>query len=149
MAAAISTIAFLAGGCTAVHGPVLVAIIVDAYDPNGVSISRLVSIVATGFRKDGSLGEWFNGTDWVPYPMKVAEQTPFTHSVNVLPGESTFLDLTAVMLGEAGTRLECSVYVNGTLQVGQSHGETIERIGNTERTFSSSAVVQCTFSYRN
>ncbi len=151
LAALASGITLLATGCTvAAHGPVVVAIIVDAYDTDGItSIKRLVSISATGFRKDGSLGVWFNGTDWLPYPMKVAEETPFTHSVNVLPGESTFLDLSAVMLGEADTALECSVYVNGVLQVGQSHRDKVERIGNTERTFSSSAVVQCTFSYRN
>lgn len=140
----------LAAGCVAAAKmPVVVAIIVDAYDSNGVEIKRLVSITATAWRKDGTVGVWYNGKEWVPYPMKVAEETPFSHSQTILPGESTFIELSAVLLGEPGTAVECSVYVNGQLQVAYTRRDVVGRIENTDRTFNSSAVTQCSFSYYN
>lgn len=144
-----SGVMLLATGCMAAKAPVVVAIVVDAYDANGAEIKRLVSITATAWRKDGSLGVWYDGTSWVPYPMKIAEETPFPHSQTVLVGESTFIELTAVIIGEPGISVECSVYVNGQLQVAYTRRGTVQRIENAERTFNSSAVAECSFSYHN
>jgi hypothetical protein len=136
------------------NAPATIAIVVDAYDKNGVEVNNiLIAVVATGLRKDGSLGEWSSAapdgsTTMVPYPMRIAVNPPFSHSLTVLPGESTVMEFSATMIAKVGWKLECSVYINGVFQFGDD--ETITPIANVDvQVWNGSAVVRCDVSYTN
>lgn len=159
LAALLLTTALPAAACgtpLAGPGPMQLAFLFETWDEGYAPLPHmLIAVTGTGLRKDGSLGLWYNQAAdggigaWVPYPMKVAEYTPFTHSQTVSPGEAAIMSFTGVFLGKIGQYVTCSVFVNGEVQTAETQEARIEQYISGESTPTSmlggSAVVTCSY----
>lgn len=159
LCAVVAAMTPLLTGC-AVAIPHQVAILVETFDAQYVSIPRMVSVNVIALDKNGNVGRWFdpqapvdaNSPDgdkgiWKPYPLRTPVTTPWSHSQTVLPGEATTINLTAVLIGRPGDHVVCSVYVDGVVQPHETNDQVVQAYVGAE--VAGSAVTQCQFSYVN
>lgn len=157
-AAAVALLPTTTAGCAVPFstGPQQLAFLFETWDAGYAPLpDMLIAVTGTGLDKNGELGRWFDETAdggvgaWVPYPMKVAKYTPFSHSQTVSPGEAAVMSFTGVFLGKVGQYITCSVFVNGEVQHNETQEARIEEYVSGESTpttmLGGSAVVTCSY----
>lgn len=97
-------------------GPQTVAFVVEVWDPSYNPVpGHSMHINVMGLDKNGNPGRWLDPDtgEWQPYPLDKDVESPFSHPLTVLPGESTAVTLKATLHARVGSYVTCAVYVNG------------------------------------